>query len=228
MKFDLQIHSKFSKCSITGLKRIINIAEKRGLKGIAITDHNTIKGVEKIKKYAEKKSIYLIIGEEIKTEYGDIIGLFLKSEIKSRKWKEVIKEIKKQKGLVYLPHPYYGHKNLERIAKECDIIEVWNSRLSKEKNKMALKLAKKLKKPFGAGSDAHTPWEIGRSYVDINTELNEESIKKALLKNKKFYGICSHYAYKIFSDIIKAIREKNIKKIFRMIKGVKKLWKCAY
>ena len=102
--FDFHIHSKFSYDSLLSPKRIVRVAKKRGLDGIAITDHDTIKGALEASKFND--SIYVIIGSEIRTEKGDVIGLFLNEEITSKYFDEVVDEIKSQGGLVVLPHPY--------------------------------------------------------------------------------------------------------------------------
>ncbi len=82
MMFDLHIHSKYSHDSYLSPPQIIKIAEKRGLDGIAITDHNTLKGGIETSKINNKDDFIVIVGSEIKTEYGDVIGLFLNEEIK--------------------------------------------------------------------------------------------------------------------------------------------------
>ena len=81
----------------------------KGLDGIAVTDHNTIRGGVETEK-SNKSQLEIIIGSEIKTEYGDIIGLFLNEEIKSTTFWEVIDEINSQSGLVVLPHPFRKNK----------------------------------------------------------------------------------------------------------------------
>ena len=183
-EYDFHVHSIYSKDCLTPIKQIIKKAKKQKLDGIAITDHNTIKGALKAKEIA--KNLEIIIGEEVKTEIGDIIGLFLKKEIKSRNSQEVIKEIKDQGGLVLLPHPFKSKKpKIKHIINKIDLIEGLNVRITKERNKKAQKLAKKYKIPMIACSDAHTPFTIGRA----RTILKEKNTKKELLKgNSKIKG----------------------------------------
>ncbi|PKP56990.1 MAG: hypothetical protein CVT88_09505, partial [Candidatus Altiarchaeales archaeon HGW-Altiarchaeales-1] len=109
MQFDFHIHSMYSYDSISKIPDIIKRARMKGLSGIAITDHETIKGAKIAEKYSNDDFI-VIVGCEINTEMGDIIGLFLNEEIKSRKSLSVIDEIKGQEGTVVLPHPFRGHK----------------------------------------------------------------------------------------------------------------------
>jgi len=91
MKLDLHIHSKYSSDGVLDPEKIVKIAAKRGLNGVAITDHNTIIGGLKAKNY-ETEDFKVIVGSEISTERGEIIGLFLKEEIKPGNVQEVILE----------------------------------------------------------------------------------------------------------------------------------------
>ena len=93
MKYDLHIHSKYSSDGVLDPEKIVKIAAKRGLNGVAITDHNTIIGGLKAKNY-ETEDFKVIVGSEISTERGEIIGLFLKEEIKPGNVQEVsIREV---------------------------------------------------------------------------------------------------------------------------------------
>jgi predicted metal-dependent phosphoesterase TrpH len=173
LKFDLHIHSKHSYDSFLNPEKIIKIAKRNGLDGIAITDHNTIKGGIEALKVNDEEEFQVIVGAEIKTEYDDIIGLFLNEEIRTRRFEEVIEEIKSNGGLSVLPHPYRKYKFPEEIVDKVDIVEAFNSRSKKEGNEMAYELAKKFKKPMTAGSDAHLGFEIGRGRTIVNSEVKE-------------------------------------------------------
>lgn len=74
MKFDLHVHTKYSKDSLLNPKTVLKIAKKKGLNGIAITDYNTIKGALATQKINDDENFTVIVGSEIKTEYGDTIG----------------------------------------------------------------------------------------------------------------------------------------------------------
>lgn len=82
MKYDLHVHSKYSVDGYVEPEVIVKTAQKRGLSGVAVTDHNTIKGGLKAKKY-ETEDLRVIVGSEIETNRGEVIGLFLSEEIKS-------------------------------------------------------------------------------------------------------------------------------------------------
>ena len=209
---DFHIHSKYSFDSIMSPKKIIKTAVKKNLDLIAITDHNTIKGGVEVKK-ASGNNIKVIVGAEIKTDIGDIIGFNLNNEIKSINWEEVLDQIKAQGGLSMLPHPYRSHKNIYEIAKKVDFIEVWNARSTIDQNEQAFNLAKKLKKKTLAGSDAHLYSEIGnvKIFVDEKWNLKEITVKKRADE---------HQILK--SQILGYIRKGEIYKF--ICKGIEKLF----
>ena len=178
MKFDLHIHSKYSYDSFLSPERIIKIAKKRGLDGVAVTDHNTIKGGVETTKINKGDNFIVIVGSEIKTEYGDIIGLFLNEEIESRIFMEVVEGIRDQGGLVVLAHPFRKGINLPiDLLKHIELIEAFNARSPKGLNARALELARKFNKSMTAGSDTHLGFEIGRGITIINGEI-EEALRK--------------------------------------------------
>ena len=163
MKIDLHIHSKYSKDSMLEPAKIIKIAKKRRLDGVAVTDHGTIKGGIEALKINKDKDFQVIVGAEIKTEYGDVIGMFLNEEIKSQIFMQVVEEIRDQDGLVILAHPF--RKNITfpiDLLKYVDLIEGFNARSPKGLNGKAKELAKSYGMAMTAGSDAHLGFEVGR------------------------------------------------------------------
>lgn len=201
---DLHIHSKYSYDSLMEPRKILKLCKKRGYDVISITDHDSIKGAIEAKKYEREFGIKVIIGEERLTDAGDISGLNLKEEIKSRNWTEVLEEIKEQDGVTMLPHPFRGHKNIENIASKVDLIEIWNSRSGLEDNRRASDLATALKKPSVIGSDAHVYSEIGNAIMVFNDVFDSD--KDFKFKYSKKYQ-------KGFSYIIKDIKLRKFHKI---------------
>src|SRR5207249_2482472 len=114
----------------------------------------------------------VVIGQEILTTEGELIGLFLEEAVPKLSPEEAIAAVKGQGGLVYLEHPYdSGRRNLremaiERIADQIDIVEVFNGRSQADMNRRSGELRSSLGVPAGAGSDAHTLAEIGGVYVE--------------------------------------------------------------
>lgn len=195
MKFDLHVHSKYSKDGYMDPKLILKKACMEGLTGVAITDHNTIKGGLKARSY-KKRKVDVIVGSEIATDRGEVIGLFLEDEIKSNNFLEVVQEIKNQNGVVVLPHPFdkvrgNGIMPGEEDTPLVDCVEVFNSRCLFEKyNSDALEFAERYNLKLSAGSDAHFAREIGKAGIKTNTVVNNpDELKELLLKgNVTFFG----------------------------------------
>lgn len=173
-KTDLHIHSHCSFDSEVGPKEIVKLARKRGLSIIAITDHETIAGGLEVRDCARQtgNGLLVIVGTEITTEHGDVLGLFLEEEIRSRRFCEVVEEIREKGGLSVLAHPMRGRvrEGLEILAGSVDAIETLNARCSKMENCLAERLAIRLGKRGLTGSDAHEPQEIGRVYGTLSDD----------------------------------------------------------
>lgn len=216
MELDLHIHSSYSFDSYSKVSDILKNAKKKGLGGLAITDHNTIKGSLEALKSSDDQII--ICGSEIGTEIGDIIGLFINEEIKSRLSFEVIDEINDQGGLAVLAHPFKRRKSLnEEIIKKIDAIEVFNSRAAKT-NENARKIADDYGLPVTAGSDSHFCFEIGRGRIVVQNAFDTESVRKSIVnKQINIKGIDSGSYLDIFSQSIRIFKQKRYRNIHRKI-----------
>ena len=140
-KADLHIHSKYSGLmkymgltfpdSVEEPKNIIRSAKKRGLDIIAITDHNTIRGGLETKKLEKEYGVKVIVGSEIMTKEGELLGLYLNEEIpKGLTAEETVEKIHEQGGLAVAPHPYSPicHALGDRIFNlKLDGVEVFNA-----------------------------------------------------------------------------------------------------
>jgi hypothetical protein len=196
-RFDLHVHTRYSKDALIDPSKILEVLDKKGLKGIAVTDHGTIRGGTVTHELARKAGSdhIIIVGSEIKTEIGDIIGLFLKEEIKSRDSMQVLDEIGSQGGVSILAHPFRGtyiprlHKAKkvysQDLLQKVNFIEVDNARSRSHENTKARELAHDWGKPALGGSDAHFYAEIGAITVNFeNEDVNtEDDLKRSLLGN---------------------------------------------
>ena len=185
-RFDIHIHTVYSCDGTISLEHLMDLARQAGLGAIAITDHNTLRGAQMAQRQFSGVHPLIIPGEEISTEYGDISGIFLNEEIRSRLFVEVIDEIRDQGGLSILPHPMRRKKfpPSDQIAK-INFIESVNSRTSREKNDAAFHLATELKRPVIAGSDSHFSWEVGNAWnsAAVTEEPGLEELQSILLAN---------------------------------------------
>ena len=106
-KSEFHVHTRYSKDSILSYWLLLLILKIKKINTVAITDHNEVAGALKYKDKFKKHGIELIVGEEIFTNKGEIIGLGLTTKIEpDLSPKETIKQIKEQNGIVYVPHPY--------------------------------------------------------------------------------------------------------------------------
>jgi glycosyltransferase involved in cell wall biosynthesis len=165
---DLHMHTDHSYDCATPVEVLLAEARARGLGAIAITDHNEISGALDARDKAD--GIKVIVAEEVKTaEQGEVIGLFIEEKIpRGMTLQETIAEIRRQGGLVYVPHPFDrmhsvpDYEHLLGVIDEVDAIEVFNPRVAiTEFNEEALRFALKYRIPAGAGSDAHVPQGLG-------------------------------------------------------------------
>jgi glycosyltransferase involved in cell wall biosynthesis len=165
---DLHMHTDHSPDCATPVEVLLAEAQERGLGAIAVTDHNEISGA--LEARAKAQGIKVIVAEEIKTaDQGEVIGLFIEKRIpRGSTLQETISEIKRQGGLVYVPHPFDrlhavpDYEHLLPVLDQVDAIEVFNPRVAiGEFNEEAARFAAKYRIPAGAGSDAHVPQGLG-------------------------------------------------------------------
>lgn len=191
LRMDLHTHTYYSPDALTSLPQFIDACLARQINCVAITEHNTIRGALAMLDACPFK---VIVGEEIRTGDGEIIGLFLKEEVPPRlSAEETVRLIKEQGGLVSIPHPFdrlrrksLSEKALLRIVDQVDIIETFNARVTfAGDNERARRFAQERNLLATAVSDAHTPGELGSSYVGMpdfdGPEAFLQSLKQAEL-----------------------------------------------
>jgi predicted metal-dependent phosphoesterase TrpH len=194
LKADLHIHTKYSLDSNTPLEKIISRCLEIGINCVAITDHGTAEGALKLREMAP---FTVIVAEEILTPHGEIIGMFLEETIPSGlSVAETISSIKAQGGLVGIPHPFDTIRKsalrtyiIEEIVDQIDMMETLNARVMLPRNSAkARDFAARHGIIPSAGSDAHTPGEIGNAYVEMPEFNGRDDFLQALEKGK----ICGH------------------------------------
>jgi hypothetical protein len=165
---DLHMHTDHSPDCATPVEVLLATAREQGFGAIAITDHNEISGA--VDAFAKAEGIKVIVGEEVKTAtQGEVIGLFLSERIpRGMSLEETVAEIRRQGGLVYVPHPFDrmhavpGYEHLLAILDDIDAIEVFNPRVAIGSfNEEAARFAAKYRLTAAAGSDAHVAAGLG-------------------------------------------------------------------
>ena len=177
---DLHMHTDHSHDCAVPVADLLDYADAQGLGAIAITDHNVFAGAEEAVQLALGRDLVVIPGEEIKTERGEVIGLFLREKIeRGLPMADTIGAIREQGGVVYLPHPFDrlhtipDAPTLHRHLPEIDVFEVYNARLLFEGfNDEALRYARKYNLTMGAGSDAHVLQGVGTGLVRMRAFEN--------------------------------------------------------
>jgi predicted metal-dependent phosphoesterase TrpH len=163
-------------------------AVKKGLLGLAITDHNNLDGYNKLTLF---QNLIAIAGEEIDTDKGEILGLFLNEPVRPGPIESVLDQLHSQDAFVSIPHPFDRFRRhidpgvLDKtILSRIHAIEVYNSRIVHwPDNQTALEFATKHNKLQSAGSDAHFPGELGASGIIVEAETEEE-VRKAIFSGK--------------------------------------------
>jgi hypothetical protein len=167
---DLHMHTDHSHDCATPVEVLLAAAREAGLGAIAVTDHNEISGALEAREKARGTGVKVIVGEEVKTaEQGEVIGLFIEEKIpRGLTLEQTVAEIKRQGGLVYVPHPFDrmhavpDYEHLLPILDDVDAIEVFNPRVAIGAfNEEAVRFAAKYRIVAGAGSDSHVAQGLG-------------------------------------------------------------------
>ncbi len=204
---NFHIHTKYSHDSNLEPSEILKTAEKLKFDVLGICDHNTTEGAIETRKLAKNilsgttgdrckaTNVLVLIGQEIKTEYGDLVVFGTEENLERDLFGLLDKAVSKDLFIVF-PHPFdkfrrsamgnkLSKKKLLDVLKKIDAIEVFNSRcLLDRANKKAQEVAAEFKIPGIAASDAHFASELGNARNFLDCEKNEEEIYKAIKKGK--------------------------------------------
>jgi predicted metal-dependent phosphoesterase TrpH len=168
-KVDLHTHSIASPDGGLKLSDYRRLLRRGRLDAVAITDHNTISFAQVAQAKLGEKVI--IVGEEITTQQGEIIGLYLEEAVPAGlTLNEAIAAIRAQNGLVYVPHPFETVRQgiqkevLDEVAQAIDVVEIYNGRaIFQNRSKTAIAWTTEHKKVGAASSDAHGTIGWGRT-----------------------------------------------------------------
>ncbi len=185
VKVDLHMHTCVSKDGALQPAEVIRIAKRKGLDRICITDHNAIDGALVAKQIDPE---FVIVGEEILTEYGEILAFFVSEWVPPRlSPQETLARLQAQGAVISVSHPFDQHRSgwtetmLETMLPQLDAIEAFNARsLRPSYNEKARAFAAAHALPTTAGSDAHTGLEIGAAYLEMPAFTTAEEFRAGL------------------------------------------------
>jgi len=222
LRMDLHIHSCYSEDGNGTPKEIVKSVRKKGLNGIAITDHNTVKGSLKALRFRSDDFI-IIPGEEVSTLNGHLLVYGIKDDLpKGKSIEETVEIAIDEGGVPVVPHVYrlfsgIKKRNLLKIRKHVGAMEVFNSCSWKRVNKKMSKLAKRFGFGGTGGSDAHSPEYAGYAYTLINTtDFSLDSILTEIEKGRT-WGLGQCLPLKVRKDravlAVKQFFQRGFKKI---------------
>lgn len=190
LRADLHIHTRSSHDGSMTPEGLIAACQRRGINCVAVTDHNIIEGAFEAAGLAP---FTVIIGQEIRTREGEIIGLFLSEQIpRGLSPEDSIERIRAQGGVVVVPHPFDRIRRstilpeaLTRIAPLIDAVEVFNSRIMfPHQIAQARSFARRHGLLSTAGSDSHLAVEVGHAYVEMPEFVTPSEFLSSLAKGK--------------------------------------------
>jgi len=185
IRVDLHVHTLFSGDATINPRLLVDtLYAHPTVKGVAITDHDTLEGYFQVRKLATAYQDLLVIpGVEATTREGHFILLGIEEKPPYMSTLESVVDFAMERAaLIVIPHPYRADRGIGDVAEriQADAIEVINPSASLRENKLAEKLAKARSLPGIAGSDAHKPDEMWKAYTQIDADPNVESILKAI------------------------------------------------
>jgi predicted metal-dependent phosphoesterase TrpH len=215
----IHCHSQYSYDSLTNISTYLKVAQRQCLDFIILTDHDTIAGSQALKAAAALRLPHLLvpIAAEYFTDEGDVIAAFIEGDVRARKFTDFVSEVREQNGLLFLPHPYVGHKAPEKVAAACDLVEVFNCRSRESKNCRAYELARSLGKHGYAGADAHFARSICGAIVQVE---NRGSLRSSILDGPpswKTLRTTSRWEFGA-SQLIKAWKRRDAALALRMLR----------
>lgn len=174
VRFDLHVHTLRSPDSRADVKEILQQARTLGLRGIAITDHNTCAALRDVMWLEKRYDLIVVPGIEVTAVEGHILGLGITNEVKRGKASEVLDEITDMGGLAVVPHPYrpvsgIGPEVVRRLRPR--FVETLNARSSSLGNTLAGRLAEQIGAVSIGGSDAHSLPQIGLAYTLFTSDV---------------------------------------------------------
>lgn len=231
---EFHMHTRASNDSLMGRFALLFMCRHRKVDCVAITDHNEVEGAFALKPWLEERGLSVIVGEEVFTSEGEIVGLWLTEKIEQGLTpEETIRQIRAQGGAVYIPHPYDSkrsktvlkRKALLRIAADIDCIEIHNGRNIEacfdEEQEMAYIQAAQINPSIRRviGCDAHCFFEVGRNTVVTDKPVTKETFPQCLDNALFEPSACHLLAHRTtrFTRLVKLIVGGDFHEIYRAL-----------
>jgi predicted metal-dependent phosphoesterase TrpH len=215
---DLHAHSSASFDSLADPRRMVERAIAIGLTHLAITDHERIDGAQRAVDAAGSR-LTVIVGEEVRSRHGDLIGLFLDHAVPpGLSAAETAAAIREQGGIVGLPHPFDrfrasggsraggGAAALDELASVVDYVETHNARAYRDANPMAAAYAARHELPAVASSDAHSIMELGVASTQLAGSFGTAAELRALLPSAWTLPGRATYYVRLWTPLAKVVQ----------------------
>lgn len=199
VRVDFHSHTMWSGDSTTTPEEFAQCLSESGIDVVCITDHNAVRGAQQLQGELDAR---VVVGEEMKTHAGEIIGLFLTERVpQGLAPVAAAQAVKAQGGLVYIPHPFdplrnnLRHDVLDELVGEglVDGIEVINSKTSLSSlNSRASRYASEHGLAPGAGSDAHVAEALGGAYLEM-PDFDDDDPASFLASMRQGWAVGHHY-----------------------------------
>lgn len=186
LRVEFHCHTIYSKDSLSTPEQLVDTCRKKGIDRVVITDHNRIAGALAAQEIDPQR---VIIGEEIKTQKGELLAAFVQEEVpKGLPPLEAIQILRDQGAFISVSHPFdvmrNGHwqePDLLEVLPHVDAIETFNARCwSSKYNSQAIEFARQHGISGTAGSDAHALFELGKAAMLLPDFQDAESLRQAL------------------------------------------------
>jgi predicted metal-dependent phosphoesterase TrpH len=211
---DLHCHTSASFDSLADPAKVARAAAERGLTHLVVTDHDRIDGALRARD-AAPEGLTVIVGTEVRTSEGDLIGAFLLRPVpRGRPAADTIAAIRDQGGLVGIPHPFDRFRGsvmrdarMASLAPLVDWIEVHNARLVGSGNERAAEFAAEHGRPGVAVTDAHTVMEVGVAYTALTGDPSTPAGMLAALVDAELVRGRASYAVRLWTPVAKVLQQ---------------------
>jgi predicted metal-dependent phosphoesterase TrpH len=194
LRLDLHVHSCYSEDGAGTPEEIIAALQKRGLQGVAITDHNTVAGSLKAVA-ACPKDFVVIPASEVSTADGHLLALNVTEQVpRGKSIQETVDLVVARGGIPIIPHVYRAlsgihAEKLRAISSKISAIEVFNGCSLPRTNLKCARLARSFKLGGTGGSDSHMPEYAGYAFTSVDsTDFRLDTVLSEIEKGRSWGG----------------------------------------